>query len=121
MHASAIRLALLGAAAAALAGCATGEPTSVAWQRQSTFDQHRFMPSPMPNVGPPMVVVKTGPTGAAIAMQDAPREAMQAVAQGDSVRLVTQEEYARLRSSDPQVLGGAPAEPGSAPAAPATK
>lgn len=117
MHATAIRFALLGAAAAILAGCASGEPTHVAWERQSVMDQHRFIPGLMRNAEPPLVVVNTGRDGAAIAMGDAPRPAAQAVAQGDRVLLVSQEEYARLQGSNPQVLGGPPAQP----AAPATK
>lgn len=105
MQLSAIRLALLGAATAILAGCATGVPTDVAWSRQSAHDQHLYMPDP-----------------AAVAAQDTmsdartmggpadvpPPPAAQAIQDGDTVRLVSQEEYARLRS-DPRVLGAPPA------------
>jgi hypothetical protein len=117
MHATAIRLALLGAAAAFLAGCASPEPVNVTWERQSMIDQHRFMPGLLRSAETPLVVVNTGRDGAAIAMGDAPRPAAQAVAQGDRVLLVTQEEYARLQGSNPQVLGAPPAQP----AAPATR
>lgn len=117
--AQAIRLALIGAATAALSGCATSEPTSVAWQHQSAYNQHRYMPSA---TGAPAQVASTGTNAMGAAAATPPPEAAYAVLDGDTVRLVSKDEYARLRSN-PQALGGppAPAQPGAAPGTPATK
>ncbi len=121
MHVSTLRFALCGAALAAVAGSAMAQqqpPATVDWEKRSMFEQHRNMPSPLARPASPSTAVM----GAGSSAPLPPPEAAQAIQVGDTVRLVSQEEYARLRSN-PQALGGPPApeQPGASPAAPATK
>jgi hypothetical protein len=112
---SVFQLLLLGSATAFVAGCATGEPSSVAWQRQSVHDQHVFMPGLVWDTQP-TVIVQQGAAGPTVSTGPQP-QATQAVVQGDRILLMSQESYARWQSN-PQALGAsaAPAGPVVAPA-----
>ncbi len=103
----ALRLPLLGAALFVLAGCAAPQATD--WNLVSARDQHRLMPTTIPDLRP-AVIVTTGPTGLMVGTApDAPAPAVQVVSQDGRLRLVSRETLATMQAQPPTgAMGAAP-------------
>lgn len=96
-------LAAAAVAVSLLSGCSTQR--GVAWNNVQARDQHAFLPSLVQESMRPAVIVTAGPTGQVVGTGTLP-PAARVIVQGNEIRLVSQETYARMTQG---AMGAGPA------------